>query len=165
MNSINYSKGQLTALVALRIAIGWIMLYQGIVKFYTPGWTSKGFLVTSDGWFASIFKMLGSGDGLVSVLDFLNIYGQLAIGLGLILGVFVNIASIAAIIMLAMYYLSHPPFPGLSAMEMTNDLIVTDLILLIAGLFVTICFPTAHIIGLERLWKKPSKLKPSNNLA
>jgi thiosulfate dehydrogenase [quinone] large subunit len=160
---IKYSKGQTIVLAALRIAIGWIMLYQGIVKFYTPGWTSKGYLLSSDGIFSGLFEAMGNSGGLVSVLDFLNIYGQLAIGLGLILGLFVNIASIAGILMLAMYYLSHPPFPGLSGQ--VSDNVVNDLVILIIGLFVCLFFPSSHLIGLDRLWKRKAIHKTSTQQA
>jgi len=43
----------------------------------------------------------------------LNIAGLVLIGLGLILGSFTRLATIGGIILLAFYYLSHPPFIGL----------------------------------------------------
>lgn len=39
-NSHHYSTAQLTALVFLRLAIGWHFLYEGIAKLFTPNWSS-----------------------------------------------------------------------------------------------------------------------------
>ena len=41
-----YSRFQLTSLVALRMLIGWHLLYEGIAKILNPYWTSAGYLLS-----------------------------------------------------------------------------------------------------------------------
>jgi thiosulfate dehydrogenase [quinone] large subunit len=68
----------------------------------------------SQGFLAGFFHSLASNPNVLQVVDFLNMYGLIAIGLGLILGCFTRIATIAGIVLLALYYLSHIPFIGAS---------------------------------------------------
>ena len=46
---------QLFGLTLLRVLIGWHFLYEGLVKFYTPGWTAKHYLSASVGPFPMVF--------------------------------------------------------------------------------------------------------------
>ena len=55
---IKYSTGQLWALTLLRVLIGWHFLYEGLIKFYTPGWTAKAYLQNTTGPFAPLFKSM-----------------------------------------------------------------------------------------------------------
>ena len=75
MNQYSYGKAQLFWLVALRVTIGWYFLYEGVAKVMTPGWTSYGYLMDSQGWFVSLFKALAQNQALMPVVDALNIYG------------------------------------------------------------------------------------------
>ncbi len=97
----------------LRIAIGWHFLYEGLVKLIYSGWSSAGYLQSSTGPFAPVFQALGSNTTVTAVVDFLNIWGLIAVGLGLMLGVFTRHASIGGIVLLALYYLANPPLFGL----------------------------------------------------
>ena len=108
MNQYSYGKAQLFWLVTLRVIIGWYFLYEGVAKVMTPGWTSYGYLMDSQGWFASLFKALAQNQALMPVVDALNIYGLILIGLSLVLGCFEKIGYIGALLLLALYYLSHP---------------------------------------------------------
>lgn len=83
-NRYSYSKTQLFWLVALRVTIGWYFLYEGVAKVMTPGWTSYGYLMDSQGWFAPLFKALAQNQALMPVVDALNIYGLILIGLSLV---------------------------------------------------------------------------------
>lgn len=150
---MNYSKNQLFFLSALRIAIGWHIFYEGLVKYMSDGWSAKGYLMSAEGWFAGIFKILGSNDSILSVVDFLNIYGQLAIGLGLILGLYARYGQIAAAIMLGLFYLAHPAF-GSESMGIGNYLIVDRNIIELLAVCVLILYPTSQFIGIDRFISK-----------
>ena len=141
------SRVQLASLVILRMSVGWYILYQGLIKYYTPSWSAKGYLAGSEGIFSGIFKALADSS-VLGFIDFLNIYGQLAIGAGLILGLFSRVAGFAAILMLSLYYLAHPPFPGLGYSG--NYVIINELFIMIVALLVLIVFPTSRQIGLDR---------------
>ncbi|MBN8731487.1 MAG: DoxX family protein [Acidobacteria bacterium] len=93
----------------VRIVIGWHFLYEGLVKLMYPGWTSAGYLKGSVGPFSSLFQWLGAQTSLMPVVDFLNIWGLIAVGLGLMLGVLTRTAAAGGVVMLLTYYLSYPP--------------------------------------------------------
>jgi len=151
--SVNYSGWQLTALVLLRLLIGWHFLYEGLYKLINPDWSSIGYLLDSQWIFKGFFNSLAANPSVLAVVDFLNIWGLILIGLGLILGVFTRISCFAGIILLAFYYLSHPPFPGLEyAMPMEGNYLIIDKTLIeIFAILVLLIFPTGRIMGIDRL--------------
>lgn len=158
-SELNYTSWQLILLVLLRLTIGWHFLYEGIVKLINPDWSSAPFLLDSQGFMSNFFYGLANNTGLLHVVDFLNIWGLILIGAGLILGTFTRIASIAGIVLLGFYYLSHPPFVGLTYAipDEGNYLIVNKNLIEMFALAVLLVFPTGHIIGLDRFL---SRLRP-----
>ena len=147
-----YSNHQLTILVILRVLIGWHMLYEGVTKLINPYWSSASFLVESKGLFSFFFTWLTESAGRLSVVDFLNIWGLIAIGLGLILGVFTRVATISGIVLVSFYYLAQPPFIGLkySAPSEGSYLIVNKNLIEVFALWILALFPTGKIIGIDR---------------
>lgn len=148
-----YGVFQLTALVSLRMLIGWHFLYEGIAKLSNPYWTSAGYLQESKGWFSDWFLDLANSQGALSVADALNQWGLVLIGLALLVGIFTRTAAVAGVVALALYYLAAPPFPGMEyAMPSEGSyLIVNKVLVELAALLVVLGFPTAHRIGLDRL--------------
>jgi thiosulfate dehydrogenase (quinone) large subunit len=148
-----YSNIQLTMLVILRISIGWHFLYEGIVKISNPDWTSIGFLLDSKGIFEGLFQTMAANQGIVNVVNILNIWGLIIIGFSLIMGLLTRPALISGILLLALYYISHPPIIGaeyLLPSEGSYLFINKNLIELLA-MSVLLVFPTSKIIGLDRL--------------
>jgi len=129
--------------VALRLVIGWHFLYEGIVKLTNPNWSGVGYLLDSEGFLKGFYINLASNPVLLETVDFLNIWGLIAIGLGLILGAFSRITVIAGIILLTLYYFSHPPFIGLKySLPMEGSyLIVNKVIIELIALAVIFVFP------------------------
>jgi thiosulfate dehydrogenase [quinone] large subunit len=111
MEDQKYSSGQLYALVALRILIGWHFLYEGVVKMYNPSWTAKGYLLSAS-ILKPFFGWLASGS-MSTFVDYANIIALLVVGVSLLIGFKTRWASVIGIGLLALYYLAHPPFPGL----------------------------------------------------
>ena len=149
---ITYSTMQLFWLVALRVLIGWYFLYEGMVKLTNPNWSSVGYLLDSEGFLKGFYLSLASNPFILKTVDFLNIWGLIAIGLGLILGTFSRIAIIAGIILMGLYYFSHPPFIGLKySLPMEGSyLFVNKILIELAALVVLFVFPTSKKIGLDR---------------
>lgn len=152
----NYSLPRLVLLVALRVAIGWHLMYEGVVKIFQPNWTSYGYLMDSQGFLSGFFHNLASSPMLLAVIDFLNAWGLTLIGLSMIIGLLSRYAKIAAMFLLLFYYLAHPPLltteyllPGEGSYLWVNKNLVE--MLAVAVLFV---FPTGHIIGLDRFLGK-----------
>ena len=156
----------LTMLVILRVAIGWHFLYEGIAKLFIPNWSSMSYLVGSRWIFSDFFKWLASNPDLVAIVDFLNIWGLILIGLGLIFGCLTRIASIAGAALLLLYYLAYPPFVGLDfGVPSEGHYLVVDKILIeLFALCVLALIPTGTFLGLDRFItqfrKKRMKVEP-----
>lgn len=147
-----YGAFQMTALVSLRLLIGWHFLYEGVAKITNPYWSSAGYLQQSKGWFSGWFQQLSASPGTLALVDNLNQWGLVLIGLALILGVFVRTAAWAGVAVLALYYLAAPPFPGLAyAIPAEGSyLIVNKVLVELAAFLVILAFPTAHLFGLDQ---------------
>jgi uncharacterized membrane protein YphA (DoxX/SURF4 family) len=149
------SKRQKTAytfLSILRIAIGWHFLYEGLTKLFDPTWTAAGYLLSATGPLAGMFQAMGSSEGILSIVNVVNTWGLILIGLGLFLGLFTRIAQLAGIILLFTYYISHPPIftdPGF-AREGAYFIISKDLLEMIA-LLMLMFFPTGKFLGIDGL--------------
>jgi len=153
MNTQKLTAVQGYALVLLRILIGWHFLYEGVIKAYNPSWTAKGYLLS-----ASILKPFFiwiAGDSLISVIDTLNIVGLIAVGASLLVGMKVRWGCIGGILLLLLYYLAHPPFPGLPQGPAEGSYwIVNKNLIEMAALFVIFQFPLTSLFGIENLFSK-----------
>jgi len=146
------NKISLWILSFLRIAIGWHFLYEGIVKLISPAWTSAGYLLDSRWLFAGFFHWIATHPAVLQVVDFMNIWGLILIGLGLMLGLLSRVASLGGILLLAFYYLANPPFvaSGTTGLEGHYVWIDKNLIEMIALLVLTF-IPTGYFLGLDGL--------------
>jgi thiosulfate dehydrogenase [quinone] large subunit len=153
--STKYSSWQLTTLVALRMLIGWHLLYEGISKLIHPEWSSIGFLAESRGILSGFAEWLISSENILNAVDFLNTWGLIAIGLGLILGLFTRIASYAGAALLLLYYLMNPPWIGFepSGPVEGNYLIVNKTIIEAVALLLLAAFSASGRFGLDSLIK------------
>jgi thiosulfate dehydrogenase (quinone) large subunit len=98
-----------TLIAAIRIAIGWVFLYNGVRQFLTPEWSAIQFLAgakTFPGFFA-----LFTAPAVLPVVDFLVKAGHTLIGLSLVLGVSVRASTSFAAMLMVMYYLPRVEFP------------------------------------------------------
>jgi len=156
LKSLTLSKFQITWLVVLRVAVGWHFLYEGLVKVLNPNWSSIGYLLDSKGFLAPFFYSLTANPTILSIADFMNQWGLVLIGLGLILGAFTKIAAYSGMLLLAFYYLSHPPFTGITFAIPTegNYFLVDKVFIEFCALAVVTVFPTGNNIGLDRFFKK-----------
>lgn len=97
-------------LTIIRAAIGWHFMYEGISKLFMEGWSSQSYLLNATGFLSGFYHWLGNSEGLVRVVDLLNVYGLILIGLALFLGILIRVASAAGILLLLLYYFAYPPF-------------------------------------------------------
>lgn len=94
----------------LRMAIGWHFLYEGISKLVVTGWSSYSYLANSTGPLSGIYHWMAASPHLIKVIDVLNIYGLILIGLGLFIGIFARVAAVSGAALLTLYYFAYPPF-------------------------------------------------------
>ncbi|MCF8336251.1 MAG: DoxX subfamily, partial [Bacteroidales bacterium] len=127
-------------------------------KLINPNWSAAPYLTDSGGLFAGFFHSLTSNPDVLHFIDILNIWGLIAIGAGLILGFLTRYATIAGILLLSLYYLSHPPLIGVDYALPTegNYLWVNKTLIEIFVLAILLVFPTSNKIGLDRLIFKGS---------
>ncbi|MCE9644075.1 DoxX family protein [Candidatus Parcubacteria bacterium] len=96
-------------LATLRIAIGCFFFYAGIVKVMNPAWSAAGFLNNAKtfpefyAWFAQ--------PGILPWTNLLNEWSLTLVGVALILGIGVRLASFGGILLMALYYFPSLSFP------------------------------------------------------
>jgi uncharacterized membrane protein YphA (DoxX/SURF4 family) len=140
-------------LIMLRTVIGWHFLYEGIAKLYTPNWTSAGYLEMSRWIFKDFFSWIAAHPSLLRIVDLMNIWGLVAIGLGLMLGLFVRWASIAGVLLLLLYYVANPPLLGMDFGTVTEGsyLVVDKNLVELFALCVLAFIPAGYLAGLDRI--------------
>lgn len=160
----SYTTLQMTVMILLRFLIGWHLLYEGFSKLLIPNWSSISFLQESKWILAGFARWVIDHGNVLNIIDFLNTWGLIAIGLGLILGLFTRIAAISGAFLLFLYYLNNPPLIGLeySVPSEGSYLIVSKTLIEAMALIVVAVFPTSSVFGLDMFIKKFRKNK--NNI-
>ncbi|MEI6049639.1 MAG: DoxX family protein [Bacteroidota bacterium] len=109
----------------LRIVIGWHFLFEGISKLFNPNWSSTSYLMESKWLFSGFFHWLISNTTTLQVVDFLNIWGLVIIGVCLFIGIFTRAAGISGAFLLLLYYIANPPFV-FSSIPSTNHFYIIN---------------------------------------
>ncbi len=95
-----------------RVAIGWHFLYEGLAKLWMGNWSAAGYLANATGPFAGFYHWLAASEGLMKIIDPVNMAALILIGLGLFLGLAIRLSSVSGVMLLALYYFAYPPFGG-----------------------------------------------------
>lgn len=134
---------QKITLFSLRIALGWLFLYSGITKVLNPAWTAAGYLQGAK-TFPDLFQWFLQ-PGILPFVNFLNEWGQLVLGIALLLGIFVRVGSIFGALLMLLYYLPALDFPyiGKTAFLVDEHIIYALALLLLAA------FQAGRVWGLE----------------
>jgi|SRR3989344_2972602 len=132
-----------TSIILLRLGIGWLLFYAGwskVVTFFTEAqdWTATGYIlgnVKAGGHpFANLLEPFANN----VLVDYLNAYGLLLIGLTLILGLLVRWSAFWGIILMILYYLSI--FPPEHAFVVDDHVIYALVLIFLA------------VVGAGRIW-------------
>lgn len=142
-------------LALLRFVIGWHFLYEGLTKLIFPGWSAAGYLKGSTGPFSAMFQWLGSKQAAIGVIDQINIWGLIAIGLALMLGLWIRPAAISGMALLALYYFAYPPLfsPATAGATEGAYLIVNKNLVELFALSVVIAYPASGF-GIAEWWRR-----------
>lgn len=146
------TKPQKTSLLLLRVSLGFLFFYAGIAKLMDPKWTSAGYLKGAKS-LAGFYQWLAAPQNIVWV-DFLNEWGLFLIGAALILGFATRIASVFAILLMALYYVPILDFPYAGA----HAYIVDEHIVYIAGFIVLIAFHAGRYWGIDSMVERSRKV-------
>ncbi len=148
-----YKTSQLISLVIGRLLIGWHFFYEGYIKITTPDWSAKSFLLESKGIFCDFFIWMTESEKILSVVNFMNAWGLLLIGISLMIGCLTRISTLGGIILMLLFYLSHPPLIGVEYIMPSEGsyLFVNKNLIELVMLCILFLFPTSKIIGIDRL--------------
>ncbi len=155
-NPDNYSSLQLFSLTFLRVLIGWHFLYEGLVKLLaSPSWSAKSYLLGSVGPIAPLFREMAAHPTLLNIVDFLNVWGLIMIGISLFIGLLSRPFKLAGILLLLLYYFAYPPFAALGVNPQAEGSywIVNKNLVELAALLVLYLFPTSLVTGIDRFFK------------
>ena len=149
-------------ITVLRILIGWHFLYEGISKLLTTGWSAKTYLMESRWIFAGIFHWMASSPDIMKIVDFLNIWGLILIGLSLFVGLFVRWSSFFGAILLLFYFISYPAIPGYTFGTISEGdyLVVTKTLIELFILVVFTAIPSELFFGADRWIKRWREERP-----
>lgn len=152
-------------LTIARIAVGWHFLYEGLAKIITGNWSSAPYLAGSRWIFAPLFTAMSGNDTVVAVVDFVNIWGMVLVGAGLMLGLLTRWASAGGALMLLLYFVAYPPLPGyMSGVPVEGNYLwvnrnLIEFLILASFVFVS----PEYFFGLDRLikrWKEEKARQP-----
>jgi uncharacterized membrane protein YphA (DoxX/SURF4 family) len=147
-------------LTLIRMLIGWHFMYEGLAKALMPNWSAAGYLMSSHWLFSGFFHRIAENPLLLQIVNLLNIYGLVLIGLLLITGFLTRPASLAGALLLILYYIANPPLAGFIG-ETTGEghyLLVNKNLIELALLMLFFVLPGAFSFGVDRLltrFKKP----------
>jgi uncharacterized membrane protein YphA (DoxX/SURF4 family) len=159
----------------LNIAVGWHLLYEGMVKILDPGWTSAPYLINATGPLAEWFRSLAASPLLLATIDALNMFGLAIIGFCIMTGLFTRAAAAFGAVLIGLYYLAAPPVipTGVGyASEghyflVNKNLIEVIVLILIAGIPPAWYYGLGHLMpAFSRGWvKRPEVPKEMNHTA
>lgn len=134
---------QKLSLLLLRLALGSLYFYAGITKVLDPSWSAAGYLKGAK-TFSALYQWFASPD-ILPLINFVNEWGLTVLGLALILGIGVRVASLFGIAFMALYYfpILNFPYPN------PHSLIVDEHIIYISALLVLASFRAGRFFGLE----------------
>lgn len=133
---------QKISLFLLRVSLGWLFFYAGITKVVNDAWSAEGYIKGAK-TFSGFYNLLLSPN-VLPVINFVNEWGLVLLGVSLIVGIAVRLSSFFGIILMLLYYLVLDfPYPN------ANSYIVDQHIVYIFSLFAFISFRAGRVWGLD----------------
>jgi len=138
------------SLLSLRLVMGYVFLSAGIEKVLDPEWTAGGFLVGAvddANPFAGIFAAMA--DGWLWLVDPLNVWGQVLIGIALLAGAFVRLAAFGGALMFVLYWLTQFQGGLMAGLPVENGFVVTYHLVYALIIFGIAAFGAGRILGVD----------------
>lgn len=134
-----------TALAAtiLRLSLGWFMLYAGLEKVFDPTWTSKSFLLGAK-TFPSFYAWFASPAN-IHMTDLVNEWSITLVGVALLLGVGVRLASLGGIVLMLLYY-----FPQYNLPFVPHGFLIEEHLIYAAAFLMLATLPSSYTMGFGR---------------
>ena len=112
-----------------------------------------GYLDASRWLLAELYHWMASNAAVLKVVNLLNIWGLILIGVALIVGALTRLAALAGIALLLLYWLANPPLVGLGlAMPAEGHyLVINKNVVEMLALAVVAAMSAGQYFGLDRL--------------
>ncbi|HEY4518981.1 MAG TPA: DoxX family protein [Candidatus Paceibacterota bacterium] len=130
-------------LFLLRVSLGWMFFYAGITKVMNPEWSAAGYMKGAK-TFAGFYQFL-TQPVMLPVINFINEWGLLLLGVSLIFGVFVRLSSVLGAVLMLLYYFPILDFPYPNA----HSFIVDEHIIYALALALLAAWRAGRTYGLE----------------
>ena len=153
-----------TIITIIRTAIGWHFLYEGLIKLFAAEWSAASYLNNTYGFLSGYYHWLAVSPVRLEIVDFLNIWGLILIGLALFLGLFVRWSSLAGALLLMLYYFAYPPF-GISLLGGDGTTYVINPLMIEAAMLVFFCCYKEQGYGLDAAFHLLKKKKQTANVS
>ena len=149
-------------LTGIRILIGWHFLYEGLAKLFASNWTSAGYLLQSQWLFSGFFHWIAESPQILNIVNMINIWGLILIGLGLFFGFLTRWASLAGFLLLLLYFIANPPFVGFVSEYTTEGhyLIVNKNLIELFMLLLLAFVPKDNFYSIDRLLSRATRKQP-----
>lgn len=138
-------------LFLLRIVMGWLYFYTGLIKILNPTWSAAGYIGGAK-TFPGFYNLFLRSD-ILPFTNYLNEWALTLLGISLIAGVFVKYAGYLGSLLMLLYYLPILDFPKVGA----NSFIVDDHIIFILVLLYLSVAGAGEYLGFDGWWKSRKK--------
>jgi thiosulfate dehydrogenase [quinone] large subunit len=133
---------QNVSLFLLRLSLGWLFFYAGITKVLDSSWSAAGYIKGAQvlpHFFASLLQ-----SGILPIINLVNEWGLVLLGVSLILGVFLRISTILGALLMLLYFLAAIKLPVVNF----GAALVDQHIIFIFALLTLFAFDAGRIWGL-----------------
>ena len=138
------------SLLSLRLVMAYVFLSAGISKLLDPTWSADGFLLNA---VADTNPLVGMwtvmAEGWLWLIDPLNVWGQIFIGLALLFGGFVRLAAFGGALMMLLYWAASLQGGLLAGLPVENGYVVTYHMVYALLLFGLGAVGAGRILGLD----------------
>jgi len=137
------------SILGLRILIAWVFIQGGLDKILNPEWTSTGFLenISEANPFYSLFQFFLQHPEIV---DPLVMYGQLLIGLALLVGLAFRFAAAMGGLQMIFFWLASFEAGFTAGLPVEHGFIVTETLVYTVLLFGLGAWGAGRLLGLDR---------------
>lgn len=146
----------------LRMAVGWHFLYEGISKLVITNWSSYSYLANSTGPLSRLYHGIAASPHILKIVDILNIYGLVLIGIGLFIGIFTRLFAFSGAALLTLYYFAYPPFGASLFNSGEGHLFIVDKIFIETAVLLFLAFYNEKGFGIDFLIEMYRKSKGKN---
>ncbi len=148
---LEYSKQAIGySVLSLRAIMAWVFLQAGIDKLLDSDWNSANFLegaVADANPFYELFQWFAAHPEIV---DPLVVFGQLGIGLALLLGVFFRLAALAGGLQMLLFWMASLEGGLAQGLPVEHGYIVNDTLVYVFLLYGLGALGAGRILGLDK---------------